>query len=424
MYQYFFILGRNATLSLAEIIAVLTRLDMRFQMEYFSPEIAVLSTDVDIDGGMLMGKLGGTIKIGKIVTEAGLDQDESVFERIFSADYLTANIFQTETHGKLHFGISIYTSGGDANILSHLTKELKTFNSMVKDNLKEKGVKAGFVQIKDRFLSSVSVYKNRLLTHGAEIVMIVTKQKILIGKTLAVQEFESFSFRDYQRPWKDKRSGIMPPKLARMLINLLSADEHAVLLDPFCGSGTVLQEAIMLGYTRLIGCDLNIKAVSDTKKNIDWLFQRYKNLNISSYNIFIHQVDVRKITQKIQKNSVDVVVTEPYLGPPLHATPSIHSIGAILSEVKKLYLETFAQMKEIVKSDGKIVFIFPAFPHHGRMNFVEIIREVEAIGFRQRGFFPNLAVSKYSLHQTGRNTILYGGEEQFVQREIISFQKA
>jgi hypothetical protein len=37
---------------------------------------------------------------------------------------------------------------------------------------------------------------------------------------MALQDFESYSKRDYGRPARDPRTGSLPPKLAQILINL------------------------------------------------------------------------------------------------------------------------------------------------------------------------------------------------------------
>ena len=55
-------------------------------------------------------------------------------------------------------------------------------------------------------------------------------------------------------------------------------NEKGLILDPFCGSGTVLQEALLMGFTQVAGTDLSPKAITDTKENIAWIKEKY-NLN-------------------------------------------------------------------------------------------------------------------------------------------------
>lgn len=423
MSKYFFVLGRNPTLSIAEIISIFKKLTTDYSFLNISNEITVVTVKSLLDMSLVIKTLGGTVKIGKIINEVKLEESEEEFKKFFLGENLVEN-FLPKQESKLHIGISIYNCGGNPQYVAQLTKQLKVLNILVKENLRKKGLKIGFVRIKDRYLSSVSVVKNQLLNEGAEIVLILTNEKIMIGKTLAVQEFGSFSFRDYGRPQKDKRSGIMPPKLARMMINLAQVDSSATILDPFCGSGTILQEAIILGYKNIIGSDINSRAVSDTQRNLDWLFQNFREFKRSSYNIKVVQVDVRLIAKYFQQNSIDAIITEPYLGPPLYKKPDVSKVEKILSEVSRLYLEAFWQFSKILKSPGRIVIIFPAFEEKRKLYFVEIVDKIKALGFVQRDFFPKEIKKYHALQRTPRNTILYGSQEQFVKREILSFQKA
>ncbi len=419
MPQYFFVLGKNPTLSSAEIISALNRLDISFEIRILSAEVLVISASYELSTGLIK-ILGGTIKIGQVIDEISLDEDEQNFEKIFYAANLTKN-YLSQTKGKLHFGISIYDGGAEKLYLDEITNQLKSLHKTIKENLQEKSLKAGFVRIKDRFLSSVSVAKNRLLSDGFEMVLILTKDGILAGKTSAVQEFESFSFRDYGRPERDKRSGIIPPKLARMMINLANIDESGILMDPFCGSGTILQEAIILGYKNIFGSDISINAVNDTRKNIEWLFDNFKQLDKSSHNINITQSDIRSIN--IRNNSIDAIVTEPYLGPPLFQKADLQTVNRIIMEVGKLYLDAFGQFHKILKTNGSVVFLFPAFEVNGKMHFVPLLDKIEKTGFKRLDYFPKELMSNPVIRLTDRNTILYGSPEHFVKREIISWKK-
>lgn len=421
MPQYFFILGKNPTLSTAEIISVLNKFQIPFTFKTHSEEVLVLSTEDELPLEFIK-TLGGTIKIGKIIDEAGLDDDELLFEKIFEGQNIADNYLSTKD-GKLHFGISIYNGGADNKVIKELNSQLKYLCVTVKNNLKNLDLKAGFVRIKDRYLSSVSVWKNQLLEKGMEVVLICTKEKILAGKTLEVQEFESFSFRDYGRPQRDTKSGLIPPKLARMMINFAQVGNEVRLLDPFCGSGTILQEAILLGYKKIYGSDISQKAIYDTNTNIDWLFENFRQVDKSVFNIEIFLSDVRAITRNIPQDSIDAVITEPYLGPPLFRRPSYENINSTLSEVGRLYLSAFSELRKILKTGGKVIIVFPAFEDWGKMYFVEILSKIKEMGFSQTEMIPTEIADNSFIKLTNRGTILYGDNEQFMKREVLSFQK-
>lgn len=422
MTQFFFILGKNPTLSIAEIISVLETSRIFFTVEVISREVLIVEVESKMETEKLIQTLGGTIKIGQIIQQVGFDEDETKFQQIFDAKNILHN-YITQRNGKVHFGISVYDGGTDGLYLNKIINKLKELNLTIKENLQKENVRAGFVRIKDRFLSSVSVSKNQLLSKGIEIVLILTKDRIFAGKTIVVQEFESFSFRDYGRPVRDTKSGIIPPKLARIMINLAKTDQHSTILDPFCGSGTILQEAILLGYRKIVGTDISKKAFTDSMVNIDWLFNHYRNLDTSEFEIKVYQCDVQSIGNKITPNTIDAIVTEPYLGPPFFKKPNYGSFINTITEVGKLYVSAFLQFKKILKSGGKVIIIFPAFEDWGKMHYVDILVKIKEMGFSQVELIPKEIGKNNFLQLTYRNTILYGGNEQFVKREILSFKK-
>ena len=65
----------------------------------------------------------------------------------------------------------------------------------------------------------------------------------------------------------------MPPRLARMMVNLSACTAGKTLLDPFCGVGTILQEAL-LEKAMVVGMDVNPWCVKAATENLEWLVQR------------------------------------------------------------------------------------------------------------------------------------------------------
>lgn len=117
--------------------------------------------------------------------------------------------------------------------------------------------------------------------------MLLGKQFVAV--TLAVQDFEEYRFLDFGRPQRDMVSGSMPPKLAKIMLNLSGVKIDQAILDPFCGSGTMIQQALLLGFTNIVGSDASPKAVEDTKKNLNWLGSKlnlkYSNLKCKSNSV-------------------------------------------------------------------------------------------------------------------------------------------
>ena len=385
----FFILGTNPALSLAELTAVLGKTDLAL----INMRVVIFETKEKIEPEQLIKRLGGTIKIGRIFTESRIETStmlEAIRPQIRPAA------------GKYKFGFSYYGSG---------RLNLKPLAMELKKNLAVNEVSCRWVISRDAALSSVVVEQNGLLKNGAEFVLVRVKNKILIGQTVTVQPFKELERRDYGRPARDDLSGMLPPKLAQILINLSGAEKTGRLLDPFCGSGTILTEAILMGYENLIGSDLSPKAITDTKKNIEWFSS---NVKCQMSNVKLLLADATKISRSVEPNSINAIVTEPYLGPQRGKIDT----RTVVKELEKLYAECLLEFYKILKSAGRIVMIWPVFntPSGRIMLSQKIINDFKII--------PPLSSAYNALTgTTGRQTLLYGREGQKIWREIIILKK-
>jgi tRNA G10 N-methylase Trm11 len=306
--------------------------------------------------------------MGSILKEISPGSDEDMIHEALSSDFF--NI----TEKRINFGFSLYSL--NTNVPKKLVKSIQKIGLRLKKDFKAKGNSARFVISRDKALSSVVVTENKLIERGADIYLLVAKDKIYLGKTLAVQDYKQFIRRDFKRPDRDAKSGMLPPKLAQIMVNLSQAKPDDVLLDPFCGSGTVLQEAQLLGIQKVIGTDISPKAVQDTKSNLEWL---KSNFNLSSFSQ-IFQSDIKDFLNKF-KEKVDVIVTEPFLGPPLKGNESMDQIKSISKELSQLYLGSFQVFTQILKEEGRIVIVFPILKKGNQEIALEIDQEIEKIGF-------------------------------------------
>lgn len=398
---YIFVLGRNASLSVAEVKAVLKNQKISYQ-EVLETKEVLLVDSLNLDPLVLNKILGGTVKIGVV---CGVSTQEEL-KNTLNVKFLTEKIF-SQTEKKIQFGISIY-DGGDLRMVESIYSELDDVYRDVKRELSGNGYSVRFAFQKERDLSSVTVSKNKLIQKGAEVMLIPTKEAVIIGKTLCVQEFEEFSKRDYGRPVRDMKSGVMPPKLARIMINLAQVSQSDTLLDPFCGSGTMLQEAYILGYKRILGRDVSAKAVSDSKENIHWLLDYHED---KTTEIDIQKADVKVLSQAL-KYKVHAIVAEPYLGPTLHKEPSRPEFEKIRAELERLYIGAFSEFHKILEQDGVVVFILPVFQRSRQKVHLDILSRIEKLGFR-----------KIPLDENLRGSITVGNKHDFVLREIVKFQK-
>ncbi len=392
--QYFFILGKNPILSKAEIEAVLATLEYRTKNIEHRNNILILEVEKELDVNWLNNRLGGTIKIGKILdTIENLEDFEDKFFDLVKFG-----------QGKVFFGFSIYNLGQKASI-KHLVRKLEPVAMEIKRKLREeKNISSRWVTSKELELSSVIVKKNKLLENGAEICFLAKDSEIIVGQTIAVQPFEEFGARDYARPGRDDVSGMLPPKLARMMVNLAQAKNDAVILDPFCGSGTILQEALLMGYKNLIGSDNSKKAIEDSKQNLDWLAEKY-HLDISDIKLL--DLSVESLDKEFAENSIDTIITEPYLGPALKGSEGIKQIDIIIKELDALYFSAFEQFKKILKPNGKIIIVFPIFQINNQSMRLAIFEKVQQLGFKVLNI----------------DDLIYWRPKQFIWRDILIFEK-
>ncbi|MDD4607436.1 MAG: methyltransferase domain-containing protein [Patescibacteria group bacterium] len=396
--MYFFELGNTPTLSVAEILQVLNQAKIEYKLVNLSTDILILDLKQSILPDKLIQQLGGCVKIGQIISKA---------IEFKSADL--AKIIQQHIKNqsnKIYFGLSNYSA----------TKlDLKKIGLEIKNQLKNQNLNSRFVASTQPILSSVIVKKNKLVSlRGIELCFLNNNY---LGQTLAIQDFVEYGYRDFQRPERDMISGVMPPKLAKMMINLANLETDQTLLDPFCGCGTILQEAVVLGYKKVMGCDVDFQAIDKAQENLKWLIQKF-NFNFDlDENIF--QCDVRELNSKIKDNLIDAIVTEPYLGP----TRQRYDLEKLIIELEELYLVAFKEFKQVLKPGGKIVMVWPIFTL-GKQEFkLNILDQVTELDFKQLDLLPQEFKQKKDMKITSRGSIIYSRRGKGVLREILMFKK-
>jgi len=360
---------------LAEIKAVFLLKNINFDIVYHKENKLILSLDQKIDLPELMKQLGGTIKICEMADQAKTQKDEL-------AKFLNKYI----PTGKIEFSINGF------NALGIETKKV----------LKQMGRSARYIESKN----AATIIYNNLIKGGADIEF--CNNQVFVTK--AIQSIDDFSKRDFGRPGRDDESGMLPPKLAMMMINLATQKTKNIILDPFCGSGTIITEAMLMGYKNIIGSDISDTAISDTIKNIEWMKNNYQ-LGDANLKINIFQSDIFDITKKINNNSVDAIVAESYLGKPLKGSETKMMIESQATELKMLYLNAFTRFKKILKPDGVVIFIIPRFNYREDWIKIDCENEILKLGFKNDSLLPE------------HKHLLYWRPGQHVGREIWRFKK-
>ncbi len=396
--KYFFALGHQPKLSLAEIKSVLMPLT-NFVIKSISFEICIIETKEKIDLNLMQKKLGGTIKIGEIIQESS--GNKIPFLTLLN---VVNKICSNLNNSKIFFGFSLYNLSAKLSDFSVFVRQINLLALELKNRLKAQGLSSRWVSSKKRILSSVIIRRNKLLKNGFELVFLIDSNKIFWGQTLSCQDFRAYEIRDFKRPVRDIERGMIPLRLAKIMLNLADKKKNysQIIFDPFCGFGTILQEAAELGYSHLIGSDNDQKAIDGTKENLKW----FASLG-SKFQANIFQSDARKISQKIGRFSVDLIVTEPYLGP-----LKIRDWRIEVKKISDLYIASFKEFKKILNSKGRVCIIFPAFLDSNKnLHFLPILEELIRMGWKIQSF----------TNGTKRGSIIYSRPDQSVQREIFIF---
>ncbi len=93
-------------------------------------------------------------------------------------------------------------------------------------------------------------------------LVVITNERVWLGRLLSKSDGRWIVHR--KRPYMT--SSALPTKLARAIVNLI-ADPSDLLVDPCCGTGTIVLEAAHMGM-RVVGYDINPKMVKATQANL------------------------------------------------------------------------------------------------------------------------------------------------------------
>lgn len=415
--RHFFILGTNPVLSTAEIIALLDGRQFTVTEMYKQALIVDALPGATLDAAALMKRLGGTIKIGTLTGEYLPIDEETLLEHMLQGLSRRAG-----DAGNATFGFSIYSleSESPANKAAILAGKFRNVGMEVKRRLKAAGRAARWVKARTGpALTSVAVGKNKLIEDGAEFVLLAKKDGMYMGKTDVIQPFEEFSEVDYGRPARDTVQGMLPPKLARIMINLIHVSREvtdAAVLDPFCGSGTILTEALQMGFRELFGSDKNQAAVDATLKNIEWL--KGRGLAPETSRIKVFASDARNVGQRVKERSLDAIVTEPYLGPPLTGREKRGEMQKILHELSQLYYQSLSTWKKLLKPGAPVIMALPVYIVGMEKHGINA-EDFAPLGFKPEPLLPSIILSRLGVRENKNHGLMYGRNDQHVWREIV-----
>lgn len=390
--KYLAVLGRQPEISLAELIAQFGNAEMLGQ------KLAIFDSESvpEID------RLGGSMKIAEKLPAEPLE-------------YLIGL-----PEGKITLGVSDYNGKTNAKSAFKIANELK--KSLKKSERSVRILPNSFSEI-----STAAALHNGLGRKKNHEELIFTSAGVF--RVIGVQNIEAYARRDQARPARDAKVGMLPPKLAQILINLCGPlPAGAVVLDPFCGTGVVSQEAMLMGYSAY-GTDISERMVEYTKKNLQQLEKLVPSRHASarpvvtgeprsasvvtsgrSSKTLILQADA---TSAQWQQPIDAVACETYLGPPMSMPPAEIKLKEVKQECRTIILGFLKNLGGQISAGTPVTIAVPAWLRPDRSySRLDVLDEIANLGYN---------VEKYS--KSGDGSLLYHREGQVVAREIISLRK-
>jgi tRNA G10 N-methylase Trm11 len=230
----------------------------------------------------------------------------------------------------------------------------------------------------------VVVEKNQL----QELLVIKTDSGFIIGKTIAVQPFDDWGKRDFGRPNADVKAGMLPPKVSRMIVNIADRERNVekllaqkTLLDPFCGMGTILSEALVMGWN-VVGSDVDADVVTRARANIRWLTEN--KIAAEGVTCRLNVADAVHVSETVDHNTIDAIVTEPYMGPTEIASgkKGLEQLKNIVKGLEKLYIGCLRDWNLVLKPNGLVLIALPRYEVASKTYFVKkVIDKCEMLGY-------------------------------------------
>ena len=392
--KYVAIAGRQPLISLAEIQALYdkaARLVGKKRVFFEVEDTGSVEVVPNIN------RLGGSLKLG----------------RFFDTDFGKLAKFLAAAHpeGKITLGISDFSKQKKSGLAKQKSMELKR-------NLARMGRSVRVITSNEPEISSATAHHNQLGEKAGCFEIFLIDREIYLS--LGTQNITAYTERDQARPARDAKVGMLPPKLAQILINLCGKlPEGARVLDPFCGTGVVLQEAAIMGYVPY-GTDLNGRMVEYSKKNLSWLFnernqKRFKLLSslIQKKDQILNAISVGDATSFTWEGEIDAVAFEGYLGAPMSKPPVDIKFKTEKAKCREIAMGFLKNITPQIKSGTPVVMALPAWlRENGKYVGLNILDEIQEMGYNFEKF-----------QDLSQSDLLYYREGQIVAREIIVIRK-
>lgn len=321
--KYLFILGRNITLSIAEIFSYFEKEENKI-LDYKVKKNSVL-LDLEKPIRDIINDFGGVISIGEVLCEGDIDKLINCLE--------TKELYFGK---KNKFNYCLWNFGNET---------LEEISDYLKKRFRKEKLKA----TKKNLTGKISLQSGESVEKiGSKLIdeefFVFGKEKLYFGKITQRCDYEELEKRDMSRPVR-RESLSISPRLAKIMINLSQVKKGERMVDSFCGVGVVLQEALLRGI-EVVGIDKDKRAVNGARKNLE-----FQNFSKKNYKLIIGD------SSKEQIEEVNVLVAEPDLGETLKKIPTKDKAKKMLKNYEDLMVRVLENLSNLVL--GRIVFTAP-----------------------------------------------------------------
>lgn len=386
--QAILILGRQPELGLAEAESL-------FRADAVEP-IAAQAVLIKKDPSEInFNRLGGSTRLCKLLTELPTTNWEKI------SDYIATELPKhvcCVPEGKIRLGITVIGKGPSPKVINATGLALKKV-------VKAAGRSVRVVPNTTSELNTAQVLHNQLTgPTGYELIIINKGTSTVLAQTIAVQDINAYAARDQKRPMRDARVGMLPPKLAQIIINLAKAPAEGRLLDPFCGTGVVLQEAALMGHT-VYGTDLDERMIRYSRDNLNWL----KDSRDIQFEWFLEAGDA---TNHIWRQPVDTIACETYLGRPLSSLPDPTTLQKIIQDCDTIHRKFLQNLANQTTSGFRACIAVPAWKTKSGFKHLPTLDSLEELGYNRLRFV-----------HVGAQELIYHRPEQLVARELVILER-
>ncbi len=341
------------------------------------------------DPQALLDTLGGTMRIAEVFSTVAFPK---------AAETVAEELISSLPEGKITFGLSHFPEDN---------RDAKTLLIGIKKAIRKRERPVRFANRDFRNLDAGTLHKEQLfLPKSCEILAILDdNKKLVLAKTIAAQNVDAFAERDYGKSVRDMQVGMLPPKLALMLINFAAKEKELPqqIWDSFCGTGTIAVEALRMGLV-CTSSDISAEMVQATSQNLAHFFPQQKP------QVFQHDV-TKKLTHGVLAQAI---VTEGYLGPIYKRPVSEHDLEVARKDVEPIYEAFFTQALKLPAIET-IVICMPFWKTTANsLAFCE-----NALAAAQKFWKNTLACDGIS----SRGSLLFRRSDQSVGREIFVFRR-